>query len=270
MQLKVFLLGASGRLGQKIAQKLSKNHIEFVSVLREYTESFDAFQNFIYNACLETKKYILLLDVSLPNVTHNIGNFLVEMMRMRVDHKAQFNDDKSISLKNEFTMKRWTIDGFIVGTTGHSQECRKVLTELSAHLPICLAPNFSKGIFLLSKLLNAQITQKQNFAALAQENSFHISLRDVHHKHKKDAPSGTALWLNQWLKLPSESIESIRIDDVIGEHSIFFATQNETIELSHKVTSREVFADGACDLIIHFFKKQLPSGMYSVSDIWAS
>lgn len=245
MHLKILLLGASGRLGQKIAQKLSEKNIEFVSVTREQTASLDAFQTFLHSVRLGTKKYVLLLDVSLATVTTHIVKFL-------------------LAIENK------TLDGMIIGTTGHSPEAHQVFAELSERLPICIAPNFSKGIYLLGQLLRTHITPNQNLASLAQSNRFDISLKDTHHQHKKDAPSGTALWLNQWLNLPVESIESVRTGEVIGEHSICFDAPSERIEINHKVVSRDVFAEGACDLSIHFFKKNPSSGIYSVSDIWTS
>lgn len=255
MSLRILLLGASGRLGQKIVQKLLEHKIEFIPLSREHTTSYEAFTLLLDMVSHETKKYTVLLDVSLPTVTHTVANVLLKFL-----HDAANSHNISTS---------HIIDGVIVGTTGHSQDCQTVLQSLSSYLPICLAPNFSKGIFLLGALLSAQIEKNENFSVLARKNGFQISLRDTHHQYKKDAPSGTALWLNQWLSVPKTSIESIRTGEVVGEHSIFFTAQNETIELSHKVISRDVFADGACDLSIHFFEKNLSSGMYSVSDIWA-
>jgi len=257
MQLTVLLLGASGRLGQTIAQKLSEQNIQFLPVTRSDVASCQAFRNFLHTVGLDANKYLLLLDVSLANVTASVAQYLSEMMQSR--------SDASDTLDIECMAP---IHGFIVGTTGHSLDCQNTLRALSTHIPICVAPNFSKGIFLLGQLLSAQIANTKTFADLAQEKGFHISLRDVHHQHKKDAPSGTALWLNQWLGVPTQSIESVRTGEVIGEHAITFSAQNETIELSHKVISRDVFAHGACDLSIHFFEKKLSSGIYSVADIW--
>lgn len=245
MHLKILLLGASGRLGQKIAQKLSGKNIEFIAVSREHTASLGAFQTFLHDVRCEQNAYLLLLDVSLPQVTSHIVQFL------------QAIEDKSF-------------DGIIIGTTGHSHESQQAFVELSKRMPICIAPNFSKGIFLLGKMLSTHIKPSQNLATLAKSSGFDIALKETHHQHKKDAPSGTALWLNQWLGLSSDDIEAVRTGDVIGEHSIAFNAPSERIEISHKVLSRDIFAEGACDLSIHFFKKNLSSGIYSVSDIWTS
>jgi len=239
--MKILLIGGYGRLGKAIAQKLSERSVDFSIIEKSQTESFDVFKKTIVHA-IEQYKRIILLDVSTAQTTLKISQFL-----------------EQYSLKEIY---------LVVGTTGHSSECCESLKSLALSIPVCIVPNFSKGILLLNALLRKVLSTEQSVSAFAKSLGFDISLIDKHHKHKKDAPSGTAFLINQILGLEKHQISSVREGETIGVHSINFKSQNESVELTHTAHSRDVFAEGACDLCVRFYDKNLKSGLYSAADIF--
>src|SRR6476620_10561543 len=119
----------------------------------------------------------------------------------------------------------------IIGTTGHSQQQRKTIEETAHSIPIVLASNFSVGVNVLFWL-----TQK---AAELLGSDFTPEIVEMHHKMKKDAPSGTAKTLAEFLRVVRNSeipIQSIREGDVVGEHSVVFSGADERLELTHRAT----------------------------------
>lgn len=145
------------------------------------------------------------------------------------------------------------------GTTGLTDEDIKALKKAAAKVPVLWAPNLSHGVALISALVRQ--------AATALGESVDISINDIHHKYKVDAPSGTALalaeavmeghslCLQDSLEAGSEELPtgdegeltftSVREGEVIGEHTVSFELGDEVIEITHKALDRDVFAKGA-------------------------
>jgi 4-hydroxy-tetrahydrodipicolinate reductase len=144
---------------------------------------------------------------------------------------------------------------FITGSTGLSPAQSKKLRALSKSIPVFHAPNFSPGVHVLTKLAAA--------AAKALPN-WDRSLLDVHHKAKKDAPSGTALRLAA--AMGGAEIASLREGDVVGDHSITLAGPLERLELTHRAHSRDVFARGALEAALWLRGKK--PGFYGMEDAW--
>src|SRR6266853_512228 len=148
----------------------------------------------------------------------------------------------------------------VIGTTGHSPQQRKTIEETAHSVPIVLASNFSVGVNVLFWL-----TQK---AAELLGSDFNPEIVETHHKMKKDAPSGTAKTLAEILKAMRNSeipIQSIREDDVVGEHSVVFGGPGERLELTHRAASREIFATGALRAAKWVVGK--PPKLYSMHDV---
>jgi 4-hydroxy-tetrahydrodipicolinate reductase len=168
----------------------------------------------------------------------------------------------------------------VIGTTGHSKEERAALEKLAASVPVVLSPNFSVGVNALFWL-----TRK---AAQMLGDGFDLEITEMHHRLKKDAPSGTAKKLAEILcevrkldytknvrhgregligERPTKEIavHSIRGGDVVGDHTVIFAAAGERLELSHKVASRETFALGALRAARWIVGK--PPGLYSMEDV---
>src|SRR5438105_4779834 len=119
----------------------------------------------------------------------------------------------------------------VIGTTGH--KTLDPIKEASKHLPIFFAPNFSLWMTLMKKIA---AFLKANFAS-------DIDLIEMHHKEKKDAPSGSAKMLAE--VLGDVKIHSLRTGKNMGEHTLIFNNDEEQITLTHKVHSRTCFANGA-------------------------
>ena len=150
----------------------------------------------------------------------------------------------------------------VIGTTGHSQEQRRIIEKAAESLPIVFASNFSIGVNVLFWL-----TRK---AAELLGRDFSPEIIETHHKMKKDAPSGTAKTLADVLKtvqtIQSEiPIQSIREGEVVGEHTVIFSGPGERVELAHRAANREIFARGALRATKWIMGR--PVGLYSMQDV---
>lgn len=168
----------------------------------------------------------------------------------------------------------------VIGTTGHSAEQTDVIRKTAKLIPVLLAANFSIGVNTLFWL-----TRK---AAELLGEGCNLEIVETHHRLKKDAPSGTAKRLAEVLceargldyendvahgrrgmigERPVNQIglHSIRAGDVVGDHTVIFASAGERLELTHKASSRETFAVGALRAARWISGK--PSGLYSMEDV---
>ena len=168
----------------------------------------------------------------------------------------------------------------IVGTTGLPDKVNEDLRKAAEEAAIVQAPNMSLGVNLLLSLV------EQVAASLPE--AYDIEILEMHHRHKVDAPSGTALGLGaaaargRKVDLEEKSVRSrdghtgareagsigfatLRGGDVTGEHSVIFAGEGERIELTHKSSTRGVFAQGAVRAAIWSAGKQ--PGLYSMRDV---
>jgi 4-hydroxy-tetrahydrodipicolinate reductase len=168
----------------------------------------------------------------------------------------------------------------IIGTTGHSNEERLQITAFGAQIPMVLSSNFSTGVNTLFWL-----TRK---AAEILGPAFDLEIIEMHHRHKRDAPSGTARTLSEILadvrKQQLEQVlrhgrsgivgertnteigmHSVRGGDVVGDHTVIFAGNGERLELTHKASSRETFANGALRAAL-WVVNQKP-GLYDMQDV---
>ena len=148
----------------------------------------------------------------------------------------------------------------VLGTTGLTEAEMNAVRSSAQRVPIVCSPNMSLGVNLLFTLVEN--------AARALGQDYDIEVVEMHHRHKKDAPSGTALALagraaaGRRLALPSVAcygrsgitgerpsdqigIHAVRGGDVVGDHTVIFATEGERVELSHRASSRDALARGA-------------------------
>lgn len=171
----------------------------------------------------------------------------------------------------------------VIGTTGFSGDERRFLDHAAQSLPIVFAPNFSVGVNLALTLIEA--------AARVLGEDYDIEVIEAHHRHKVDAPSGTALRMGEVAaKARGVSLETsgvfaregvigertrgsigfatIRGGDVVGDHTVLFAGEGERIEITHKASSRSTFAKGALRAAL-WLKGQAP-GLYDMQDVLQS
>jgi 4-hydroxy-tetrahydrodipicolinate reductase len=148
----------------------------------------------------------------------------------------------------------------VIGTTGHALEQRQRIETTAKSLPVVFASNFSVGVNALFALTRR--------AAEIVGPDFSPQITETHHTKKKDAPSGTAKTLGEILKPAGGSdvpIESIREGDVVGEHTVIFVGPEERLELTHRASSREIFARGALRAAEWVVGR--PAGLYSMQDV---
>lgn len=170
--------------------------------------------------------------------------------------------------------------GIVIGTTGLSDEQKATLQAAGKEMKIVFAPNYSVGVTLCLNLLR--------MAAKVMGDESDIEVIEMHHKHKVDSPSGTALrlgevvaetmgWdLNEVANYGREGItgarphkeigfQTIRGGDVVGDHTVMFATEGERVEITHKAQSRMTFAKGAVRAAA--WLKAQPNGVYDMQDV---
>ena len=169
----------------------------------------------------------------------------------------------------------------VMGTTGHTDEELEVIHAAAAEIPIVHAPNFSVGVNTLFWLTS-------HAARILKQDTFDIEVVEMHHRHKIDAPSGTARRLLDILneetgtsykndiahgrvgnigpRKPREiGMHTLRGGDVVGDHTVMFAADGERVELTHKASSRLTFASGAVRAALWLEGKK--PGLYDMQDV---
>jgi len=241
MSLKLLLCGAGGRMGQAISS-ICENHGCAVSVPVDLGDDPSA----------GIDRCDVVIDFSLREAT-------LPLARLSADHSKPM----------------------VIGTTGHTQDEKAQIVELSSKLPIVWAGNFSTGVNLLFYLT------EQAARVLDARSDFDAEVIEMHHRLKKDAPSGTADRLLEILKKsrglkdeevahgrhgitgerPAREIGShaLRGGDVVGDHTVLFAGMGERIELTHRATDRSIFAAGA--LRAAKWVVEADPGLYSMQDV---
>lgn len=167
----------------------------------------------------------------------------------------------------------------VIGTTGHTPEQKQAVLAHTKTVPIVWSGNYSVGVNLLNYLVAK--------AAALLEPSYHPEIIEMHHRHKKDAPSGTAERLLEIVRearglteaqtkhgrhgitgeRPDDEIgmHTLRGGDVVGDHTVLFAGPGERLELTHKASSREIFANGSLRAAAWATGKQ--PGLYTMQDV---
>jgi len=211
----------------------------------------------------------------------NIGVSLVDDLVAAADDFDVLIDFTSI----EATLKHIDIcraagRSLVIGTTGFSDAHKQQISAAAKDIPIVFAPNMSVGVNLCLKLLD--------MAARVLGDEVDIEVIEAHHRHKVDAPSGTALRmgevvaealgrdLNECAVYGREGqtgerdrktigFETIRAGDIVGEHTVMFADIGERVEITHKASSRMTFANGAARAAAWLGGKE--SGLYDMQDV---
>jgi len=169
----------------------------------------------------------------------------------------------------------------IIGTTGFSDEEKNIIKEASKDIAIVFAPNMSVGVNLCLKLLDMA-------ARVLADDDMDIEIVEAHHRHKVDAPSGTALRMGEVVadalgrdlkecavygregqtgeRDPNTiGFETIRAGDIVGDHTVMFAGVGERVEITHKASSRMTFSKGAVRAAIWLSNQK--DGLYDMSDV---
>jgi 4-hydroxy-tetrahydrodipicolinate reductase len=168
----------------------------------------------------------------------------------------------------------------IIGTTGFSEAEKQRITKATKDIGIVFAPNMSVGVNLCFKLLD--------LAARIMGDEVDIEIIEAHHRHKVDAPSGTALRMGEVVAdalgrdLKASAVygregqtgerdrqtigfETIRAGDIVGEHTVMFADIGERVEITHKASSRMTFAKGAARAAAWVMEQE--QGLFDMQDV---
>ena len=150
----------------------------------------------------------------------------------------------------------------VLGSTGHSATQKELIMATARQIPIVFAANFSVGVNALFALTRR--------AAELLGGEFDVNVIEMHHRTKKDSPSGTAKRLVEILTEAGGpdrpiSTQSIRAGDIVGDHTVIFAGPGERLELTHRASSRETFAAGALRAARWVIGQ--PAGLYSMENV---
>ena len=168
----------------------------------------------------------------------------------------------------------------VIGTTGLDDEQKELINKVAEDIAIVFAPNMGIGVNLCLKLLE--------MAAQVIGEESDIEIIEAHHRHKKDAPSGTALRMGEVIADTLDcnlkecavygregvtgerdkntiGFETIRAGDIVGEHTVMFASAGERVEITHKATSRKTFASGAVRAARWLAEKD--KGLFDMQDV---
>jgi 4-hydroxy-tetrahydrodipicolinate reductase len=168
----------------------------------------------------------------------------------------------------------------LIGTTGFDAESRTALERAARLIPVLIAPNTSVGVAVVARLVS--------LAALGLGSAYDAEVLEAHHRMKRDAPSGTALALGAAIaaargvpfekaatydragrsaaRVPgSIGFSSVRGGDIVGEHTVIFATDGERVEITHRASDRSTFALGALRAAGWLVGK--PMGLYGMHDV---
>ena len=207
--------------------------------------------------------------------------------------KAQLNSVHAFKNANiiiDFTIPKCTLEVLkiasklkkkvVIGTTGFSKKEENLIKKYSRKIPILKAGNMSLGINLLMYLTE--------IASKSLGNNFLSKVFEVHHRHKKDHPSGTALMLGKGIAIGKKkefykllgkkylnkktfpyskkiNFNSIRKGEIVGNHKVLFSSGKETITLNHEAFDRALYSEGALTAAKWLMSKK--SGLYSMRDV---
>ena len=262
MALRVAVTGASGRMGQAVARAISAEPDTDL-------------------ACLVARPGSRLVGASAASIVgdENCAITVSDVLDLEaVDVVIDFTLPES-SLANARVCAEAGVP-IVIGTTGFSEAEQADLESSLTPVARCQAANFSTGVNLAYRLLS--------LAAQVMGVDSDIEIHEAHHKHKIDAPSGTALAMGQAVasamgqSLPdiaqydrstdgearapgSIGFSVTRAGEIVGEHTVLFAADGERLEITHKAGSRDAFANGAVRAAKFIANK--PAGAYTMSDV---
>ncbi|MFC4727603.1 4-hydroxy-tetrahydrodipicolinate reductase [Coralloluteibacterium thermophilus] len=230
--IRLLIHGASGRMGQSIVRLLhGDGRFALVAlVARSPVQAPDGVEVLAPDRLDAAPEFDLAIDFSLPEAFDAI---------LHVCHERR--------------------SALVSGTTGLAPAQCAALDAAALDIPALWAANFSLGVAVMAALARR---------AAAAVPGWDCDIVEAHHVHKKDAPSGTALALGAAVEQGrgrEPAYASLRAGDIVGEHTVQFATAGERIELVHRATNRDIFARGAIEAAARL--AQQPPGQYRFADL---
>ncbi len=256
MTIKVGVLGACGRMGQAIAEALAQRQDAGLAALAEHAG-----------------------HARLGEMLHGVPlSADVDAVMAASDVVIDFSTPAALRPHLDSACRAKT--AFVVGTTGLESHHFDAMASAARHVPLLYSANMSVGVNLLAMLVEQ--------AAAQLDEDWDIEIVEMHHRHKVDAPSGTALLLGRAAaagrkvhladvetrgrdgitgarKVGSIGFAALRGGSVAGDHSVIFASDQERLELVHRAESRDIFARGALRAAL-WLARQAP-GNYGLRDM---
>ena len=262
--INIGVIGAGGRMGRMLIEAVQDNpHTTLSAAIERQGSSLvgaDAGEvasigrievKIVDDLVAVINDIDVLIDFSLPEATE-------QNMQICAEHKV----------------------AMVIGTTGFNEQQEQVLTEASKHIAIVYAGNYSTGVNLSLKLLG--------LAAKAFGTNADVEIIEAHHKHKIDAPSGTAYMMAEAVaeargqdlkevavygregqtgarKPGTIGIHAIRGGEIIGDHTVMFITDGEVVEITHRARARMTFAAGAVRATTWIVQQK--AGQYNMQDV---
>ena len=217
------------------------------------------------------------MKIAIIGINGKMGKELANILKEKnydffgITKEDNFEIYKKADILIEFTNREANIEHikivlneprkYIIGTTGFNEEDLEIIKKLSEKTAVFLSYNFSYGLNSILKLLPDLYKHLIDYD---------LAIYEIHHKFKKDKPSGTSKMILNKLKEVNKNldltIESFRLGGIFGEHVIIFANEGEVIEIKHKALNRKVFAIGVIKAIE--FIKDKSVGLYSMEDLY--
>jgi len=262
--VKAGVLGAAGRMGQRIISLIAKT------------------EGITLGGAVERKEHPFLGQeiqsyTGINGLTVRLTDDLKSILP-GIDVIIDFTDVKTTLFNIEAIVAQQI--PVVIGTTGFSPSESKQLKKKIVGIPSVFSPNMSIGVNLMFKVVDE--------VARVLKDEFDVEIIEAHHRLKKDAPSGTAVRLSQIVaesikqdlgkmgvygrkgivgeRRPGEiGVHAVRAGDIVGEHTVLFAGQGERFEITHRAHSRDTFAGGAVRAALWIAEQ--PPGSYSMEDV---
>jgi 4-hydroxy-tetrahydrodipicolinate reductase len=261
---RVAILGAAGRMGRALIQSLSAEPQAQLGAALDRAGSPDLGRDAAVLA-------------GLPESGVTIGTDLAAALP-GVDVVIDFTRPDGTMAAIEACLK--ARKALLIGTTGLDAGQKAAIAEAARSIPVCFSANYSVGVNLSLRLLR--------IAAQTLGDDYDVEIVEAHHRHKVDAPSGTALRMGEAVaealgrKLEEVAVygreghtgardgqtigfATVRGGDVVGDHTVMFLGEGERVEISHKASSRSNFARGALRAAVWLSGK--PAGLYDMQDV---
>lgn len=197
----------------------------------------------------------IIYSLAKNDIVKIVNNFKEEPIieNLNIDIIIDFSNRENIKYICEYANKYNC--KVLIGTTGLTINDYNLLKELSTRVAVMIDSNYSKGISILKKII------KENIYLL---KDYDIELIDVHHKYKKDVPSGTMKSIESIINDNKYNVTSIRAGTIRGEHEVLFFGDDEYISIKHIALSRKIFAFGAIESAKWLLNKE--KGLFSYED----
>lgn len=262
--VRIAVAGAAGRMGRNLVKATHINPTAQVGAGSERAGS-SLIGVDVGELCGEGTFDVVLVD-DLANA--------IDQFDVIVDFTAPVSTLANIELCKQHSKK------LVIGTTGFSEQEKQIINEAAKDIAIVMAPNYSVGVNVMFKLLEQ--------AAKVMGDYCDIEIVEAHHRHKVDAPSGTAIGMGEAIAgamgnnlsdvavyaregITGERTKdeigfaTLRAGDIIGEHTAMFADIGERLEITHKASDRMTFANGAIKAAVWLNEKQC--GFYTMQDV---